>query len=125
MAKPTADTSSHSTSGTVYEILPKDGVETTSWPLNPTVTATNAVAVTGVSVASTLSVSVGQTKYLTPTVAPTNAINKNVTWVSGTPAKATINKDGGVLGVAAGTSVITVTSVDNGTKTATCTVTVS
>jgi len=50
-------------------------------------------------------------------------VTTTITWDSGTVAKATVNTDGEVTGVAAGTSVITATT-DNG-LTAQCTVTVT
>lgn len=71
------------------------------------------VAVTGVTVApSTLAVLVGGTSTLTATIAPVNATNKNVTWVSGTPGVATVSSAGLVTGVANGTSTVVATSVD-------------
>ena len=89
-----------------------------------TVTVTT-VAVTGVSVDATASVNVGKTTTLTATVSPDNATNKNVTWASSDESIATVDENGVVTGVAAGKATITVTSVADDTKTATCTVTVS
>ena len=89
-----------------------------------TVTVTT-VAVTGVSVDATASVNVGETTTLTATVSPNNATNKNVTWESSDESIATVDENGVVTGVAAGVATITVTSVADNTKTATCTVTVS
>ena len=89
-----------------------------------TVTVTT-VAVTGVSVDATASVNVGETTTLTATVSPSNATNKNVTWESGNTSIATVDENGVVTGVAAGSTTITVTSVADNTKTASCTVTVS
>lgn len=82
------------------------------------------VAVTGVTVApTTANVAIGATRQLTPTVAPADAANKNVTYTSSAPAIATVSATGLVTGVAAGTANITVTTVD-GSKTAVCAVTV-
>jgi len=82
------------------------------------------VAVTGVTVApTTLTIGVGETSAaLVATVAPANATNKNVTWSTSDATKATVS-GGAVTGVAVGTATITVTTVD-GSKTATCAVTV-
>lgn len=73
---------------------------------------------------ATLSVAVGATSQLTATVAPENANDQTVTYVSATPGVATVSASGLVTGVAAGTSVITVTTTD-GAKTDTSTVTVT
>ena len=83
------------------------------------------VSVTGVTLNSTTaSVKVGQTTTLIATVSPSNATNKSVTWSSGSNAIATVSENGVVTGVAAGTTDITVRTVD-GNKTAKCTVTVT
>lgn len=87
-----------------------------------TIGSTN-IPVTGVSLPSTASVEIGSSITLTPTISPSNATNQNVTWSSGNTARATVN-NGVVTGVSAGTVVITVTTVD-GSKTASCTVTVA
>ena len=84
-----------------------------------------SIAVTGVTLdPTTLALTVGgEAKTLTATVSPDNATNKAVTWTSDKPAVATV-ADGKVTPVGAGTAIITVTTVD-GSKTATCTVTVT
>ena len=84
----------------------------------------NTVAVTGVTLnKSTLTLNVGASETLTATVAPADATNKNVTWASSDAAIATVDANGKVTGVKAGTATITVTTEDGG-KTATCQVTV-
>lgn len=90
-----------------------------------TVTGTAAtVAVTGVSLSSTsTSVAVGSTVVLTPTVAPSNASNKAVSWASSDMNVATVS-NGTVTGQSVGTATITVTTSD-GQKTAICTVNVT
>ena len=72
----------------------------------------------------TTTVAIGANKQLTFTFTPSNASNKKLTYVSATPANATVNSTGVIHGVAAGTSVITVTS-DDGAIVHTTTVTVS
>ena len=72
----------------------------------------------------TTSMDIGASEILTATIAPTNATNKDVTWKSSKTSVATVDLNGKVVGVSAGTTVITVTTVD-GKKTATCTVVVS
>ena len=90
-----------------------------------TVTVTNpAVPVQSVSLNKTeLSLNVGESVTLTATVLPENADNKAVTWSSSDAAVATVDSNGKVSAVAAGSAVITVKTTD-GEKTATCTVTV-
>lgn len=80
---------------------------------------------TGVTVSpSTATVAVSGTEALTATVAPATATNQNVNWTSSDTAVATVDDDGVVTGVSAGTATITATTVDGG-FTDTCSVTVS
>jgi len=81
-------------------------------------------AVTGVTLNPTiLSLTVGGTTNLTATVSPSTATNKSLIWVSGNDSVATVNNNGTVTAVSAGTATITVITVDGG-KAATCLVTV-
>ena len=84
-----------------------------------------AIAVTGVTLnKSTASIGVGDTETLSATIAPTNALNKTVTWTSDNTSVATVNAATGVVtGVAVGSATITATTAD-GSFTATCDVTV-
>ena len=85
----------------------------------------NEIAVTGVSVKSSTSLTVGGTEQLTATISPSNATNKNVTWTSSQTSIATVSATGLVTAKAEGTTTITVTSAADSTKKATCTVTVT
>lgn len=71
----------------------------------------------------TLELYTGDSQPLTATVQPANATNKNVTWSSDNETVATVDANGNVTAVAAGTATITVTTED-GSHTATCKVTV-
>ncbi|PID88408.1 MAG: hypothetical protein CSB06_00215 [Bacteroidia bacterium] len=84
-----------------------------------------AIAVTKVTLSpATAELKVGETATLTATVEPSDATNKSVTWSSDNESVATVDATGLVTAVAEGTATITVTTED-GSKTATCTVTVS
>ena len=82
------------------------------------------IPVTGVTLDKTsLTMTEGDTQTLTATLAPTNASNKNVTWSSSNTTVATVSSAGVVTAKAAGNATITVTTAD-GSKTASCIVTV-
>ena len=82
------------------------------------------VSVTGVTLNKTSTeLAVGQSETLTAAVEPSNATNQKVTWSSSAPGVATVDTNGKVTAVGAGTAQITVTTAD-GSKTATCAVTV-
>ena len=93
--------------------------------ITDTITVTvSPVAVTGVSLdSSSAIVKAGKTITLVPTISPSNATNKSVTWSCSDTSIATVSA-GVVTGVTAGTATITVKTVD-GNKTATCLVTVT
>ena len=82
------------------------------------------VPVTSVSLdKTTLELTEGETAQLTATVLPDNATNKAVTWSTSNASIATVDANGLVTAVSAGTATITVTTED-GSFTAKCTVTV-
>lgn len=82
-----------------------------------------AVSVTGVSVPSTMQIKVGKTATITPTITPTNATDKSVTYESNNTQVATIDNNGVIIAHKAGVATITVKTND-GNYEATCKVTV-
>lgn len=72
----------------------------------------------------TRTISVKKTVQLKATITPSNA-SQEVTWSSSKPAVATVNANGLVTGVAAGTAEITATSKDDPSFKDVCTVTVN
>ena len=105
----------------VVTVTTEDGGKTATCKV--TVKA-KVVPVTGVEVnpwAVTLSVS--GTSKLSYTIKPADATNQNVKWESESPSVATVDSEGNVKGVAAGTAKICVTTEDGGFKSY-CTVTV-
>jgi len=83
-----------------------------------------SVAVTGISLApETLTLNVGESSNLNAAVQPDEATNKNLIWSSSDTGVATVDANGKVTAVKAGSAVITVKSEDGG-KTATCNITV-
>ena len=118
--------------------LGKAGTEATSKPVLESVVDMKAGSDDGVPEAWTAkkivlveSVTLGKTELelvvneadvtLTATVKPDDATDKTVTWTSSNPAVATVDANGKVHAVAAGTATITAQAGD---KTATCVVTV-
>ena len=85
----------------------------------------NDVRVTGVTLnRTTLELTVGGSETLIATIMPADATNRSVAWTSSDEQVATVNNNGVVTAISAGTAVITVTTAD-GAHTAACTVTVS
>ena len=89
------------------------------------VTGTVNYKVTGVTLnKDSLTIDVGCSETLTAAITPDNATNKNVTWSSDNQNVATVDANGNVTAVGAGTAQITVTTAD-GSFTDTCQVTVN
>lgn len=89
------------------------------------VTDSSPIAVNGVSLNKpTLTLTVGSSETLIPTISPTNATNKNVTWSSSNTSAASVDNNGKVSAIDVGSTTITVTTQDGG-YTAHCTVTVT
>ena len=75
------------------------------------------VHVTGISLDRTsVTIKEGESVTLVATVTPNNAANKNVTWSSSSDAVATVDNNGKVTGVKAGSATITATTEDGGKK---------
>ena len=84
------------------------------------------VPVTGVTLnKSSLSLSTGGSERLTATVKPTNATNPALSWTSTNTSVATVDQDGTVRAVGAGTCVIRATATDGSGKYGSCSVTVT
>lgn len=91
----------------------------------PAAVTPSAIAVTSITLDAEATINVGETKTLTATVAPDNATDKTVSWISEDETIASVNASTGeVTGVAAGTAVITATANDGSGVKAQCTVTV-
>ncbi len=74
-----------------------------------------AVRVTGVTITTDEQVlQIDDTLQLTAEIAPADASEQDVTWSSGNQAVAVVNSDGLVTALGAGTTDITVTTVDGG-----------
>ena len=94
-------------------------------PDNNGPTGPTTVAVTGVTLNKTsLSLVEGNSETLTATVSPDNATNKAVSWKSSDASIASVDGTGKMTAVKAGSATITVSTTD-GSKTATCSVTVT
>jgi len=83
------------------------------------------ISVTGVSLnKSSATVAAGLSEQLIATIEPPDATNQNVTWSSADSTIASVTSSGLVTGVAVGTTVVTVTTEDQG-FTGNCTITVT
>lgn len=80
--------------------------------------------VTSLSLPATKTATEGTTFTLTPTINPSDAENKTLSWSSSNPYVATVDANGKVTAKAAGTTNITVTATDRNSVTAVCTLTV-
>ena len=90
---------------------------------NGTLNTIEVVSVNSVSLdKGNITLTVGNTEQLTPTISPSNATNKEVNWSCNNDNCTVVN--GLVTAIKEGSSVITVTTVD-GNKTANCNVTVN
>ncbi len=74
--------------------------------------------------AATLKLTVGASSALTASIEPANATNKALTWTSSNAAIATVDKDGNIKAIKAGSATIKAVTAD-GKKSASCKVTVT
>ena len=107
-----------------------DGVEFTSdTTVNADMTVTakfTTIIVTGIDLSSDeLTLKTGDAHTLTAVVTPETAADKTVNWTSSNTAVATVDADGVVTAVGAGTAVITATAADGSGVSASCAVSVS
>ena len=82
------------------------------------------IALESITLRDTLTIELGKTYTLSPNFNPSNATNKIVTWSSSDESVATIDNAGRITPIKVGSTIITVTSED-GSKSDTCTVTVT
>ena len=91
---------------------------------NNAIEENNRIAVTSVSLPSEITLLVGNSEILLPTIIPAEATDNSVTWKSDATGIAEVDANGKVTAKAKGITKITVTTNDGG-KTAQCTVTVT
>lgn len=115
---PTAEGSS------TFTVKAENSYGSDSKKLSLTINEPTSISVTGVSLdQNTLTLAEDDSAQLTATVKPADATNKDVTWSSDNEAVATVDANGKVTTVRAGTTTITVTTED-GSFIDTCKVTV-
>ena len=89
------------------------------------VTVTEDIKVASVTLnKKEVTIKAGNTQALTATVSPSNATMKSVTWKSSNPKVATVDENGVVTGISAGTATITATAADGSGVKASCKVTI-
>ncbi len=89
------------------------------------ITVKQKIAVTSIKLnVSSKNIYTGKTYKLTPQFTPSNATFKDVTWKTSNKSVATVDSEGRVKGLKAGTVTITCTSKDNSKAKATCKITV-
>ena len=97
-----------------------------TYSISITVTQKSQILVSSITLStSSLSLTEGDTSTLTATVSPSNATNKELTWSSTNTKVATVNSNGVVTAVSAGTATITCKAADGSGVKATCAVTIA
>lgn len=106
----------------MYNPLTKNITLVAVWKKQSSSSDQTTIKVESVTLSNTkLNLKVGEYKVLTATVKPTNATNKSIKWSSSNTKVATVDSNGKVKAIGSGSAVITVQA---GSKTAKCTVTV-
>ena len=111
------------TLNTTYE-WQVSGANCNEWSSTANFTTLDGILVTEIS-ADDVTVTVGQTATITPTVLPADATDPTVTYTSNNEAIATVTTAGVVTGIGVGETTITITSVSNPTVSTTINVTVN
>lgn len=95
-------------------------------PVEPKPTEPEVVKVSGITLNPDISLEIkeGSSYTIKATVAPSNATNNSVKWVSSSPDVATVDDNGNVTALKAGSTTITCTAVDGSGVSSSCTVTV-
>lgn len=93
----------------------------------PKPTEPEVVKVSGITLNPDISLKIeeGNSSKVTATVVPSNATNSSVKWVSSSPDVATVDDNGNVTAIKAGSTDITCTAVDGSGVSASCPVTVT
>ena len=93
----------------------------------PKPTDPEVVKVSGITLNPDISLKIeeGNSSKITATVVPSNATNSSVKWVSSSPDVATVDDNGNVTALKAGSTMITCTAVDGSGVSAVCPVTVT
>lgn len=95
-------------------------------PVEPKPTEPEVVKVSGITLNPDISLEIkeGSSYTIKATVSPSNATNSSVKWVSSSPDVATVDDNGNVTALKAGSTTITCTAVDGSGVSASCPVTV-
>lgn len=95
-------------------------------PVEPKPTEPETVKVSGITLnpSEGLNLVEGNSSKITATVSPSNATNSSVKWESMSPDVATVDDNGNVTALKAGSTTITCSSNENSSVSASCTVTV-
>lgn len=95
-------------------------------PVEPKPTEPEVVKVSGITLNPDISLEIkeGSSYTIKATVVPSNATNNSVKWVSSSPDVATVDDNGNVTALKAGSTTITCTAVDGSGVSVSCSVTV-